>query len=88
MIISIQTCITVQIRYYTVMGKTVIYARFAGKVTSNLCGAGWLFYLSTCQIRADDSSSTCVFTTGKSYLWNIRNNNIVFACYNYTVHVP
>jgi len=36
------------------MGKTVIYIY----VAHNLC----------CQIRTDDNSSTCTFTTGKSVL--------------------
>jgi hypothetical protein len=34
----------------------------------------------TYQIRANDNSSTCTFTTGRSYWWNNCNNNIVFAC--------
>ena len=36
--------------------KTVIYIYFADSVAHNLC----------CQIPADDNSSTCTFTTGKS----------------------
>ena len=27
--------------------------------STNICDVGWLFYLSHCQIRADDNSSTC-----------------------------
>jgi hypothetical protein len=43
-----------------------------------------LYYLLPCQIWAEDNSSTCTFTMGKSYWWNRRNTNIVFAWFNYT----
>ena len=40
--------------------------------------AGW-FYLSPCEIRAADNSSTCAVMTEKTDWWNSCNNNIVFA---------
>jgi hypothetical protein len=49
---------------------------FEGKVTHNLWDAGWLFFLSLCQIPADYNASTCAFTMGNYYWWNSRDNNI------------
>jgi len=70
------------------MRKAVIFLfTFAGKVTHNFCVAGWLFYLSHCQIWADDNLSTYAFTSGKSYWWNRRSNNIAFAWFHYTSHI-
>jgi len=46
--------------------------RLRAEVVHNLCETGWLFFLSSCQIRTGESSSTCAFTTGKRYWWNIR----------------
>jgi hypothetical protein len=40
---------------------------FAGKVTQNLSDADWLFYLSSCQIQADDNLSVHAFMMRKSY---------------------
>jgi hypothetical protein len=54
----------------------------AGKVTHNLCNAGWLFYLSSCQILADEKSSIQAFMTGRN-----RNNNIMFVGFVYTSHI-
>jgi hypothetical protein len=48
-----------------------------GLPIDNLCDGGPLFYLSSCQSRADDNPTTCAFTTGMSYWWNSRNNTIV-----------
>jgi hypothetical protein len=53
--ILIKICLRVQIRYYTLIGRI---SRFADNFTHNLC----------CQIRADDNSSTCTFTTEKSVI--------------------
>ena len=53
---------------------------FAGTVAHNLSGADWLFYLSSCQIQADDNSSTCVFIDGTSV-------TIVLARFNYISHI-
>lgn len=44
---------------------------------SHLYNADLLFYFAHCQIGADNNSSKRVFMTGKSYLWNCRNNNVV-----------
>ena len=46
----------VQIRWYTLIGRRLFIFTFAEYVAHNLC----------CQIQADDNSSTCTFTTGKS----------------------
>ena len=52
-----------------------LYLRY---VAPNLC----------CQIRADDNSSQCTFTTGKSVLlMGIRDNIIVLARFNCTSHI-
>ena len=37
----------------------LIIFTFAGKDAHNLCGAFWLFYLSTCQMRTEDNLSRC-----------------------------
>ena len=58
-----------------------------GKVAHNSCDEGSLFYLSSCEIRTDDNSSTRVFTTVKSYWWNSRINNTVLARFNYISHI-
>ena len=42
---------------------------FEDKVAHNLYAAGW-FYLSPCEIRGADNSSTCAVMTEKSYWWN------------------
>jgi hypothetical protein len=55
-IISILICLTVQIRWYALIGRRQFIFTFAENVTHNLC----------CQIRTDDNSSTWTFTTGKS----------------------
>ena len=48
-------------------GKDInLYLYSEGKVTHNLCSAGWLFNLSTCQILADYNASTHAFSMGKS----------------------
>jgi hypothetical protein len=46
--------------------------RLRAEFVHNLCDAGWLFYLPSCQIRTDESSSTCALTTGKCYWRNSR----------------
>ena len=86
-IISILIRLTVQIRLYTLMGKAIIYIYVCELFTHNLCGADWLFYLLTCQIPADDNSSTCAFMTVKSHWWNSPSNNIVFARFNCTSNI-
>jgi len=54
------------------MRTAVIYAYVWGRGRTQFCGACWLFYLSSCQIRADDNSSTRAFTAVMSYWWNSR----------------
>jgi hypothetical protein len=49
---------------------------FEDKVAHNLWKEGWVFYLSLCQIWADDNASTGAFTMGNYYWWNSRNNSI------------
>jgi hypothetical protein len=41
-----------------------------------------LFYLSSCQILADEKSSIQAFMTGRN-----RNNNIMFVGFVYTSHI-
>jgi hypothetical protein len=48
---------------------------FEDKVAHNLWKEGWVFYLSLCQIWADDNASTGAFTMGNYYWWNSRNNS-------------
>jgi len=53
-----------------------------GKVAHNLCATHWLFYPSSCRIRADDNSSTSAVTGGRE---GFSLNNIYFMKFQYTI---
>ena len=57
------------------VGRRQFIFTFADNVAHNLC----------CQIRADDNSSTCTFTAGKSVVLMEHNN--VLPCFNCTSHI-